>query len=116
MGNCDRNRDDEKREEVKRFMRLLNNPVLRYSVSVSSHALRTAKHIKAEKVDLIPLTSDIVVVNKYLKDHILCLIKQVTDAPRTGCFHRLVQCTVAYITVFNRKRSAEVPSIHVKRF
>ena len=80
---------------------------------VSGTALSTLSRQKQNKPDLLPCTTDVVTLVKYLKAKISSLLQQMTDNPSCSTLHQLCEVTLARIIVFNKRRSGEVSRMTV---
>lgn len=92
--------------------------------SVSSIALATLKTNKFNKNELLPLTSDVVLLKCMLEGTMIqltdALAKKATDKQQsTVCYplwRKLCEVTYAHITIFNKRRASEVAELLVTSY
>jgi len=89
--------------------------------NITSVALFSLEASKFNKINLIPHTSDLVVLNKFLLAEMDACMEQYDDEeirPTLGreWFRRLSRVVLADLTIFNKRRGNEVARIHVKSY
>ena len=94
--------------------RAMSNPLtqeelydMEYSDKISSVALETLHTKKARKPAILPVTNDIVEFQKYVREKIPQITKQVKLTQDSGLFKDLAQMTLSSLIVFNKRRSGE---------
>lgn len=94
-----------KDENLKNFLQLLD---LEWSIRISSNALSTLYIRKMNVVELLPLTSDLLKLNKYISEQIDSRMRELTNTPDKNKWHNLAKITLARIVLFNKRRGGEV--------
>lgn len=83
---------------------------------VSSIALRTIKISKGKKTETLPLTSDVMLVNKYISEQTKSLKYELIKSPDKSNWHKMAHLTLSRIVFFNRRRSGEASRMHLEDF
>ena len=104
LGLCIRDKDTVGEDETNRFLKLYD---MEYSDKISSVALETLHTKKARKPAILPVTNDIVEFQKYVREKIPQITKQVKLTQDSGLFKDLAQMTLSSLIVFNKRRSGE---------
>ena len=71
---------------------------------------------KHKKVNLLPLTSDLVKLNESLQESIPECCKAVNECQSHQSYISLVDITLTSIILFNKQRSAEASRVHVDSY
>ncbi|KAJ8023168.1 N-lysine methyltransferase KMT5A-B [Holothuria leucospilota] len=91
-----------------------------WETEVSSHALRTLYQGKRNNPKLIPLTSDVIMLTRYLREEIGKNMKTLTDAEeavaRENAWKDLSAATVTLLMLFNRKRQGEISKMSLEDY
>lgn len=86
---------------------------------VSSVALQSLATQKYNKIDLLPVTGDLVCLNDYCKDTCSALVKELKEdsTKRTmTAWRQLAEVAMTWITLFNKRRGNEVAKMRVDTF
>ena len=87
---------------------------------ISTVALTSLATAKYNKIDLLPHTSDLILLNTFLKKEVEVCMKMYTDGSvkemsidKKRVWHRrLSRVVLAWVTVFNKRRGNEVAAMH----
>lgn len=91
-------------ELMNNFINLFNQ---QWRSRVSAPALRSLRISKSKRPELLPLTSDLLKISKFINDLTNKLQQEVIDEPSTTNWARLAKATLCRIIMFNRRRSGE---------
>jgi len=83
---------------------------------VSGHALSTLHRRKQNKPDMLPCTTDIMLLVKHLKGKMTELEQEIEAFPSARVWHQLSELTLARIIVFNKRRSGEVARMTLQNY
>ena len=100
-----RSRDDVAKSESVNFLELHASD---WTHSISSLALATLKTKKFNKPAALPVTSDLLVLKKYLDEQMVGLTKELSENANSALWKSLAEVTMTRITLFNKRRSNEV--------
>ena len=89
---------------------------LEWSVKISSVATRALATNKFNKVQLLPLTEDLLKIREYLKTEIPKATSLLLQLPSTESWRNLAELTGIRLTMFNRRRISEVFGLLISRF
>jgi len=112
-GRALRLNDIKKSSEMQNFLTLME---LEFNSRVSSTAVATLQRKKIAKQELLPLTSDLMKVNALLKEETKELITSGAIRCKFESYKRLQILTLAKITLFNKKRSAEASHMTLSQY
>ena len=88
-----------------------------WPVMISSPALATLASRKQNRPCMLPCSSDLTMLMKYLKSSVLRLMSQLESSHNPRLFwHSLAELTVARIIIFNKRRSGEVARMTVDTY
>ena len=105
--------DKELEKNAVRFQELY---CLEWSVKISSIGLKTLSDNKFEKVQLLPVTEDLLKVRSYMKSQIPQITNQLTSKPTVELWRSLAEVLGARLTIFNRRRGNEVYKLLLSRY
>ncbi|XP_057666792.1 uncharacterized protein LOC130900289 [Diorhabda carinulata] len=91
------------------FLHLLN---LEWAVKISSNALSTMHTRKSTAEDLLPVTDDLVKLNKFLNSEINKIKENVCNEN----YSKLLSLTLARIIMFNKRRSGEAAKMTLNQY
>jgi hypothetical protein len=83
---------------------------------VSSGALQTLKERKYDKVEVLPLTSDLMLLRDYISKALLCAKVEFENNPSDASWRRLADLVFVAVTLFNKRRGGEVAKMTLKAF
>ncbi|XP_072168584.1 uncharacterized protein [Diadema setosum] len=117
LGQAIMKENEAMERRCNQFIRLCE---LKWTESVSSHALRTLNENKRNNPTYLPVTKDVVKLTSYLKTEteevITKLNEETTDEDISKEYRYLAELTLTSIIVFNRKRSGEVSKMKLDDF
>lgn len=105
--------NDEKKETGKGFLELYKSD---WNDCISCHALTTLSDRKYNKPLLLPIVEDVVKLNTYLREQIGDITKTIKNNFDVDKYTRLSQMCLAFVILFNRRRSGETERMTVKAF
>ncbi len=81
-----------------------------WTTEVSGHALRTLHLAKKSKVQMLPLTEDVVKMSNYLQDRVdkYSAILREETGDKKEAWHELASVSLTQLILFNRRRQGEV--------
>jgi len=106
-------RDIDLENEASRFLDIFK---LEWSTRVSSVSLKTLGTNKFEKVQLLPVTEDLLKVKEHLTKGIGILTRELSKNPSLLVWRSLAEMVGTRLTMFNRRRANEVYNILVDRY
>ncbi len=91
---------------------------------ISTVALTSLATAKYNKIDLLPHTSDLMLINTFLRNEVMeCMIiytngnlKEMTTNQRRVWFRRLSRVVLAWVTIFNKRRGNEVAAMRLASY
>ncbi|XP_033118365.1 uncharacterized protein LOC117117976 [Anneissia japonica] len=108
------NGDERKEKQGKNFNKLVSD---NWDIDVSCHALRTLHSNKRNNPKLLPLTSDVMLLSKYLKEKAeMCTLQLNKEEPSEEVWRELERVTLTQLLLFNRKRQGEVSKITLEDY
>lgn len=78
---------------------------------VSSKALMTLKLKRLNGPEMLPLTEDLLKLNKYLDDKITAALKRLSRKADYTTWRQLLECTLVAIVIFNKRRGGEASKL-----
>ena len=87
-----------------------------WSVRISSASLRTLADNKFNKVELLPVTSDLLKVKIVCEESMERLVSKLKKKPMLPDWRELAEIIVCRITIFNKRRGNEASSVLLKKF
>ena len=90
-----------------------------WDIDVSSHALRTLCQDKRNRPKLLPITSDVILLSRYLKQEAEQKLSDLTKAVTVDAlqpWRALANITLTKIMLFNRKRQGEISKLSLEDF
>ena len=115
---------------VKRGRSLKNNSVVEHEEStafaelmgiewnnkVSSGALQTLKERRFDKVEVLPLTSDLLILRNFVSKELVCAKQNLAENFNDANWKRLSNLVFVAVTCFNKRRGGEVAKMTLKAF
>ena len=98
---------------AERFLKLYN---MEWSQRVSSVSLKTIGTNKFEKVQLLPVTEDLLKIREYLKVAIRTQTNQLISSVNLKNWRKLAEILATRLTIFNRRRASEVFNLLLTRY
>lgn len=108
-----REKNDEITTNTKNFLELMD---YEWSDKVSSSSLSTLDQIKYNKEEMIPLTSDLVLLKKSMGDKLRRLKEDLEKNPQPDTWYDLAAVTAARVIIFNKRRSGEATRLMLKDY
>ena len=105
--------DAEKRQSLEDFMYLCDKT---WSTEVSSAALSTLASNKMNKPQLIPLTSDIQMLNQYIAAESKKCQAQLESDTDAESWQTLARVTLVSVILFNRRRAGETERLLLNEY
>ena len=110
--------DDDKIKSSDYFSELCT---MEWGDEIARHALDTLQDKKRNKVNILPLSSDVVKLNEYLNKVSGILSTQLTQMQVDGCgveetWRLLAEATLAQIIIFNRRQQGEVSKMTTEEY
>lgn len=105
--------DSALEKRSKAFIKLYE---MKWEELVSTHALRSLNESKRNNPKILPVTNDVVIFSKYLKQEVANgkqRLKNPTENDMQKSWKELAGTTLASLIVFNRKRSGEVAKMEL---
>ena len=96
-----RQRDSQQLETAKLYLKLHESE---WAEKISSHALSTMASRKFNKGDVLPVTTDLVNLRKFLLAEMNERGKALNQAPSPQTWTSLVEATLSRLILFNKKR------------
>ncbi|KAJ8050396.1 hypothetical protein HOLleu_03587 [Holothuria leucospilota] len=110
------NDDQTTVEKVDKFLFLHQCKHSGYSARVSSHALKTLYNKKASQPDVLPVTSDLLKLRKYLSEEIQKHTLSLLRDPNTDSHFGLSSATAARMILFNKRRGGEAMKVTIEAY
>lgn len=109
--------DTTKERQARDILTLISE---NWEVEVSSHALRTLYQNKRNNPKLLPLTEDVALLTKYLKERAAISAASLKKAQSTGeiqnSWKELAKVTLTQMILFNRKRQGEISKLKLNDY
>ena len=105
--------DDILADHAKKFHKLY---LSERSVRISSASLHSLADNKFNKEDLLPLTSDLLLLKQYCENRTKILVKTVAEMPTLETWRELAEVILTRITIYNKRRGNEPSSLLLKRY
>ena len=105
--------NEELLTRAERFSKIFN---LEWEKKVSSISLRCLDDNKFDKVQLLPITDDLMLVRKYLKDNIPSATRELEINPSVDTWRTMAEITAIRLTMLNRRRISEVFGMLLSKF
>ncbi|KAF5307229.1 hypothetical protein FQR65_LT18439 [Abscondita terminalis] len=112
-GRALRKGDTTRHSELKNFMELMD---LEWSVRISSKALVSMHKKKISSTQLLPLTSDLMKLNKYLNDKINLLKVLILSNCNRKIWSDFASVVLCRVILFNKRRSGEAARMTMENF
>ena len=93
---------------AKDFLKLYK---LEWSGKISTISLNNLDINKFNKVQLLPVTEDLMEVRRYMKQNIVILTEELKKKPTLDTWRLLAELTASRLTIFNRRRGNEVMNL-----
>lgn len=106
-------RDNDTVASAKNFLKLYK---LEWETKVSSTCLKNMNVNRFNKVQLLPITEDLMKVRDFMKEKIPELTSSLMADPSLETWRKLAEITGARLTIFNRRRGNEVFNMVQTRF
>ncbi|KAI4470857.1 hypothetical protein MML48_1g16811 [Holotrichia oblita] len=103
----------KKNKELLSFMNLMD---MEWSTRISSAALSTLHQRKLNMPELLPLTSDLLTLAKYMDREILLLNTTIRYKCTQASWNNLAVLTLARIILFNKRRSGEASKLTIEQY
>ncbi|XP_064619453.1 uncharacterized protein LOC135482903 [Lineus longissimus] len=100
-------------DKARRFTDLFN---AEWMENISSHALQNLKERRYNATELLPVTSDVLVLKDHSARGLLLLEKKLADNPSPATWRRLSEAVFTSVTLFNKRRGGEVAKMHTSCF
>lgn len=114
IGESLMNDDAETEQKAKNFIKLLDTE---WNTYVSRRARTNLEENKWNKSNALPLTEDVITLQKYLKDlEDESKAKLEQNQPDYTAWHNLCESVLAQIIIFNRRRQGEAAKLLVETF
>ena len=83
---------------------------------ISSGAMQTLKERRYDKVEVLPLTSDLMLLRDYVNKALLCAKEEFEKDSSDANWRRLADLVFVAVTLFNKRRGGEVAKMTLKAF
>ena len=113
QGMGQRKGDDILIDHAKKFHKLY---LSEWSVRILSASLRSLAENKFNKEDLLPLTSDLLLLRQYCENRTKILVKTLAAKPTLETWRNMAEVILIRITIFNKRCSNEPSSLLLKRY
>lgn len=112
-GICLRNEDLTTAESLNSFLSIMD---LEWSVKISSSALTSLNKRKMNVTELLPLTDDLMSLNKFLNENLLLARSNLNEDVNYINWSRLASVTLSKIILFNKRRSGEASKMTLQQY
>lgn len=112
-GAAFRNCDTAKIQNLTSFEQLMD---LEWNIKISSSALPTVHKRKLNTTELLPITSDLVKLSKYLDSELKSLTDELNRSASQNTWKRLATVALARIILFNKRRSGEAARMTLHQY
>ena len=113
-GRALRTKDRDTIEDLDYFIHLMKTE---WSTRISTIALNTLQENSYQKVEVLPLTEDLLVVRRHTSERMRELSIQLTNSPsNTQAWRELAETTVTRIVILNRRRSTEGAKLTIEQY
>ncbi|XP_062608302.1 uncharacterized protein LOC134270140 [Saccostrea cucullata] len=110
-GNALRTGDSEVEAKASKFIELYE---LKWNEEITPHAYRTLEEMRRNRVHLIPLTNDVILLNNYLQNEFQKAYDRLTEEKSNkDAWSLLCELILAQIILFNRRRQGEASKMKV---
>ena len=89
---------------------------MEWSGRINTAALRTMDDSKFNRITLLPITDDLMVIRTYVQKQIPKLTSKLNDSKSLSDWRTLAEVVGSRLTIFNRRRGNEVFQMVVKKF
>ena len=89
---------------------------MEWSAKINTAALRTLDDSKFNRVTLLPITDDLLIIRAHLHKEIPRLTAKLNDSKELSDWRALAEAVGSRLTIFNRRRGNEVYQMLVERF
>lgn len=100
-------------KSLKSFEKLL---LLEWNVRISSNALASLHSKKLNNTELLPITSDLLILSKFLEKEIKSTREELEQNCSTSLWTTLASLTLTRIVLFNKRRSGEAARMTVQQY
>lgn len=98
------------------LLSLLSIMELEWSIRVSCNALATLYNRKMNATQLLPLTSDLIKIGKFINDRIIIVKNDLLEIPSLSNWSFLASLCLSKIILFNKRRSGEASRMKMNDF
>ena len=112
-----RKKDEAAIRECQNFIDLFE---AEWSIKISSRSLASLGSKKQNKVEILPLAGDLILLKNHLEKKMADLSKILVEGEETqtaaGYWSSLAKTTLARIIIFNKRRSGETATLQIGQF
>lgn len=108
-----RTRNDEQKENVNCYLQLHETE---WCEKISAAALSTLDDRKHNQPQILPVTSDLVKMRKYVLEEVEELVNNLKEDPNTTTWTRFAEVTATRVIVFNKRRGGEAAKLRVMTY
>lgn len=112
-GICLRKGDIAGYEKLNAFLSIME---LEWNIKISSNALATLYDRKINAVELLPLTEDLIMLNRYLNNELIKAKSLLKYACEYKSWYYLATATLCKIILFNKRRSGEASKMTILQY
>ncbi|XP_057303145.1 uncharacterized protein LOC130640517 [Hydractinia symbiolongicarpus] len=105
--------DDTIVVKAQKFQKIFQSE---WSVRISSASLRSLADNRFNKDDILPLTSDLLLLKSYCDKRLQEVLKEIKITPSRDLWRELADIILTRVTVFNKRRGNEPSSILLSRY
>lgn len=107
--------DIRKNRELENFLSLMD---IEWNIRISSNALNTLHIRKLNCTQLLPITNDLIKLNKYIEDEMKRNMNQLQNSNEVTPNHwaTLASLTLSRIVIFNKRRSGEMARMTIDHY
>lgn len=112
-GTALRRQNSGEDNSIQSFLHLMD---LEWSTRISSNALSTLHNRKLNSEELLPLTTDLMKLNKHINTSISSLVQEVKHACNQQAWNKLACLVLSRIILFNKRRSGEASKLTINQY
>ncbi|KAK4872985.1 hypothetical protein RN001_015014 [Aquatica leii] len=110
---CLRREDTNAIQTLNNFQSLMD---MEWTSKISSNALRTLFDRKINAVELLPITEDLLKLNKHLNSHLQMCKEALEQSENYLTWRNLARIVLCKIVLFNKRRSGEISRMTVTNY
>jgi hypothetical protein len=108
-----RKKDSSISEESRTFLELFTSE---WTQSISTQALQSLKERRYNATEILPVTSDLLMLKDHLCEQLQKHVKDLTERASSDSWRKLSEVLFCLVTLFNKRRGGEVAKMNLSCF